>query len=341
MTDLEMRVWEKAMNLADSANGQLVYLTHFGSYLYGTNIAGKSDTDIKGIFLPSRKSMLTNTSVHSKNYSSKKGGQLKNSTDDVDIDLWSVQKWLLELLPKGDVGAIDLLFSPSNKSCTLWDNGVLEEVFSNPTKFLNLSDSSGVVQYGVRQARKYGIKGSRLGALKKVVEFINNHQLDDSTKILDMIPDIVSYCGNEKYCCQLINNNAPAIRILGKIHSGGITFGELKERVNGLMDKYGDRTEKAMNNCGIDFKALSHAFRAIDEVESLLNTGKIEFPLKNREFMMNVKLGEYDWTDVEPLLEARLDEIMSKCEAYDSHYNIDYVRNVVVSMYDDSNYNFD
>lgn len=335
VTEIERHVLDKALAMAGDVDGELVYLTHFGSRLYGTNVEGKSDTDIKGLFLPSKKSLLIGKTANHCNYSSNKSGD-KNSTDDIDIELWSVQKWLLTQLPKGEVGAIDLLFSPSNQDCVLyyWDG--LNEIFANPLKFLNLSDSSGVVQYGVKQARKYGIKGSRLGCLKKVMECLGKYSFVDGDQRLEsLIPDIVYHCQDERYCCQIINNDAPAIRILGKIHAGSIKLKEFRERIVNLANSYGNRTEKASNNDGVDFKALSHAFRAIDEVESLLKTGKIEFPLRHKEFLMNVKLGEYTYADIEPLLERRLDEIMALCDNHENTFDLELVKNTIYKMYNE------
>ena len=42
----------------------LLYLTMFGSQLYGTS-TGSSDVDIRGIFLPSQKSLVLQDAKHS------------------------------------------------------------------------------------------------------------------------------------------------------------------------------------------------------------------------------------------------------------------------------------
>jgi predicted nucleotidyltransferase len=91
----------------------LLFLTIFGSSLYGTETPGKSDLDLRGIFLPSIGALALNKAPKSLQRSTNRTGQ-RNSAEDVDIDLWSVQHWLLKLLPAGDTGDLDLMFSPSH-----------------------------------------------------------------------------------------------------------------------------------------------------------------------------------------------------------------------------------
>ena len=43
---------------------------------------------------------------------------------------------------------------------------------------------------------------------------------------------------------------------------------------------YGARAEETQRGEGIDFKTLSHALRALEQMEGLLQTSKIIFPLK-------------------------------------------------------------
>ena len=38
--------------LASEAGGRLLFLTVFGSVLYGTDIPGRSDEDVRGVYLP-------------------------------------------------------------------------------------------------------------------------------------------------------------------------------------------------------------------------------------------------------------------------------------------------
>lgn len=51
---------EQAQALCRQHDARLLFLTFFGSILYGTATPGKSDVDLRGIFLPSRTSLALN-----------------------------------------------------------------------------------------------------------------------------------------------------------------------------------------------------------------------------------------------------------------------------------------
>ena len=51
-------ITELAKKLCEENNAALLYLTACGSTLYGTEIDGKSDLDVRGVFLPNAESIV-------------------------------------------------------------------------------------------------------------------------------------------------------------------------------------------------------------------------------------------------------------------------------------------
>lgn len=296
----------EALELCRANDARLVYLTVFGSELYGTS-AGKSDLGVRGIFLPSLQSVILGNAKKSLRFSTGKA-DCRNSAEDMDIDLWSVENWGMHLLPDGDTGALDLLFSPSNRECVLYDTGLLAPVFGNPLKFLDLANNQAYAEYALSQAKKYGIKGSRLGAIRSVWKWLLEH--DVQGRLLERLEEIVTACGHEKYCfARDMPDGQHALVLCGKIHVGGIKMSDFRNRVCQDMGKYGERAKAAEANQGVDYKALSHALRALDQMEELLLTGEIRFPLASREKLKAVKRGEIPWNDLENIILARLEEV--------------------------------
>jgi len=76
-----------------------------------------------------------------------------------------------------------------------------------------------------------------------------------------------------------------------------------------FYESYGKRALMAMENKGIDWKAISHAFRAAYETKQLLTENIITFPLKNAKFVRDIKEGKYHYQDVNPQLEKLIDEV--------------------------------
>ena len=325
----------KAQELCQQNGVELLYMTLFGSSLYGTATPGKSDLDIKGIFLPTMKSLIFGEAPKSLHWSSGDDAH-RNTADDMDIDLWSLQYWLLKLLPIGDTGACDVLFSPSNAECTIFRDSRLDDVFNNPDRFLDAKHCRAYADYSLGQAKKYGIKGSRLGALRAVHKWVLAHpDLDGMARFESILEKLVAECGDGRYCTCVDSATGPALQLCGKIHVGGIRIREFVQRVEADMDKYGARAIEAEKNLGLDFKALSHALRAFDQMEQLYKTGRIVFPLATREKLLRVKRGEIPWVDLEPMIVERLKEIDAIREASDTKvvYDLDFAKAQVEKCY--------
>ena len=73
---------------------QLVCLMRFGSHLYGTSTEA-SDTDVKGIYIPTLQDYFEQTVVKSIHIDSKKAGDgEKNTAEDYDIELFSLNHFI-------------------------------------------------------------------------------------------------------------------------------------------------------------------------------------------------------------------------------------------------------
>jgi len=266
---------------------RLLYLTEFGSTLYGTDSLS-SDIDYKGIFLPSIDSVILGLNKPTYEYSS--GNQnSKNTADDIDISLYSVQQFF-KFLNKGETSALDLLFSMKSPSAIFTDPRFIDTLHRNLDKLLTKNTAS-FVGYCMQQASKYGIKGSRYG---EIVEFAKH----------------LSTCSNchqistegYKYIMHIEQKGKTYISVLGKLHDISLSIQLLKDRVLAARDQYGSRAKSSAT--GTDWKALSHALRVILELRELVSTNFVKFPLAYADSIKQVKYN----TD-ESLLPATLGNI--------------------------------
>lgn len=296
----------KAEELCSQHGAQLMFLTVFGSGLYGTQSPGYSDIDLRGIFLPSLQSLALNQAHKSLRYSTG-SNECRNTCEDVDIDLWSVQYWL-KLLAEGDTGAIDMIYAPSNAEAVVYCHGALKPIFAEPLRLIGSSGSRGYAEYSLGQAKKYGIKGSRLGAIKRVWQWLNSQSQvwGPKDRLGSFIGDIATYCDDGRYCFPAETPQGAALHLCGKTYMGGMRLAEFSQRLQSDMDRYGARALDAERNEGLDFKALSHAVRAIYQMEELLSEGRIVFPLRNRDELLAIKQGQRPWVELEPYILERL-----------------------------------
>lgn len=88
---------------------EIIHLFEGGSALHGARIEGKQDLDIYGVFLePASRALGIDPFEHF--VSSTSGNERKNTSEDVDITLYSLRRWA-ELACKGNPTAINFLFA--------------------------------------------------------------------------------------------------------------------------------------------------------------------------------------------------------------------------------------
>jgi len=270
----------------------------FGSHLYGTDTP-KSDKDFKGVFMPNYKDVLLGNIPKSINTSTNQNN-IKNSSDDVDTETYSLH-YFLKLACQGETVALDMLHAPDNmilEKSEEWDY-----IINNRSKFYT-KDLRAFIDYAMKQAAKYGAKGSRLNSAKSIIDFINMFPLDDRLGCYwDMLPRDENIF-NIKDSPQ----NVKQISICGKVFQFTTPIKHVLESINKFYLVYGDRARAAAENRNIDQKAVSHAFRAAYQVKSIFTKGTIIFPLPEAEFLKEVKSGSIDYSILGPMLDNEIDE---------------------------------
>lgn len=315
-------------------NCRLLYATQFGSILYGTTIEGRSDIDIRGIFLPNINEVLLGKAAERLHYSTG-NAHARNTSADIDIDLCSLNKWLLNLLPQGDIGALDLLFSPTNKTCVIYCEPFMERIFQNSHEFINLHGQKSYTNYSMRQAKKYGIQGSWLGTIKKVCEWLENLKWGAGDGLEMHLNDLIANCANDKYCFPIRCGKEKSVAICGKTYPASWSMEEFSNHIHAIYDKFGTRAKAAMAGRDLDWKALSHAVRALDQVIELNSEGSIHFPLKNTMEIMKIKKGLFSWPEVEKIIIEKLQEAENAClcSPHAFNYNMQLAEKTVLEAY--------
>ena len=163
---------------------KIIVKTIFGSHLYGTSTP-ESDKDFKGIFMPSKEQIFLGHIPKSYNKNTKKGNE-KNTSDDVDTEIYSLH-YFIKLACEGQTVALDMLHAPDNmiiESSHIW-----RAIVKNKEKFYT-KNLKAFIGYARRQASKYGIKGSRLNAAKKIMDILIDYKYSDKKMkvVWDQLP---------------------------------------------------------------------------------------------------------------------------------------------------------
>ena len=289
----------------------------FGSHLYGTSTPN-SDTDYKGIYLPTRRDVILQSIKKSVNFNSNKDN-IKNSNNDIDEEYYSLH-YFIKLALDGQTVAVDLLHSNDFViSSYIWDH-----IKDNRKKFYSKNLYS-FVGYAKGQADKYGIKGSRMGSLEEVINVLKN--LDSKKRLSEIeheIPKLDYVEITEEF---LIVNN--------RKFDWTTTIDYVLKILEKIYQNYGTRTRDAKDNKGIDWKAISHAFRAIYQVEKIIDTGDLKFPLKDREYLKEIKSGKLNFLDVSEKLESATNLVIDKLNNSNlpEYPDVEYWNDYIVDIY--------
>lgn len=283
--------------------GRLIFKCYTGSKLYGTDDE-KSDTDIKGVFLPELKDLVLGKAPKCYQFSTG-DNHVKNSKEDTDETYYSLH-YFLELLSKGDTNALDLFFSYTNTNCILISDEMWNENWDLIKEKIITKNLTRYLSYVKSQSMKYSLKGDKLRDYKSFRDFLsgieNKTLLEYLSCNYEEINDFLvgenkkfPYFGEKSFFERAKNGNYYLV-----IHD--IKF-DVKEscvvnfeKVNRVIKSYGDRVNKVAKDNGVDYKALSHAVRVIFQVEELLKEGHITFPLKEREFIKSIKYKKTEMT---------------------------------------------
>lgn len=287
-----------------------VIKSYFGSHLYGTSTP-ESDVDYKEIFIPDARQIMTDSVKNHMTMNTNDSSQ-RNTKDDIDHELFSLKQFL-KLASKGETVALDMLHTPPECIVLSELPQVWEFIYANRARFYT-TDMKAYLGYVRKQAAKYGVKGSRVAALREVVEVLDNTpdtktEFHESTPRRVRVGTLTSVLPVNEFC-QWINTKDDKggeqvfYEVLGRKFQASISVEMMKTSIYKLDKEYGERARQAEQNEGIDWKALSHALRGGFQLEEIYSTGDLKYPLKSAKLLKEVKAGNIPFKEVQQLLET-------------------------------------
>ncbi len=293
----------------------------FGSWLYGTNTP-ESDLDYKAIYIPSVKDIVLGKIKKTINISRKKEEKERNTKDDIDVEIFSLDRYV-DLLCEGQTVALDMLFSPEFKQSTERDDlECLAKIYNNRLRLLS-KNTAAFFGYAKQQAHKYGIKGTRMDAVKRTLEVLETLPKKERLEFVwEKIEKLVDDCSNlislEKTpLAEIVLIPSPDgkkqirhLNVCGRKISETTTVEKALDCYGKIYKEYGNRAVLANLEGGKDWKALSHAVRVAEEAIELLLTGFITFPRPERELLVKIKKGNIPYELVSEMIEKGLERIL-------------------------------
>jgi len=294
---------------------EILFLTVHGSHLYGLNHAD-SDVDIKGVFLPTNREIVLGNIPKTVKYTSGDDNS-KNSKEDCDVELFSLN-YFFDLASRGDTGAISMLSAPENLviiQSDTWRNIVLHK------SMFYSKNMAGLIGFVRTQANKYCEKGDRLKCAIDA-EYFFEARCPDS-KLIDFWDDLPNGSHIEK----IDKDGRKFYSVCNRLIQDTSKSSYACSIVKSIVSSYGKRSISAFNNNGLDWKAISHAFRVSNELSDLYKFGTIKYPLVNSETILDIKLGKLDFKNyVLPRLNSLMDEVNALSEKSNFPQEVDKKR---------------
>ena len=305
--------------------GKLVYLSQYGSHLYGLDTPS-SDLDFRGIYIPS----INDIVLHKDQDEINKEVQIDNNK--VDVKIFSLQKFI-KLCSKADTNALDLLFSLRTRADHQWKyEGLVHSVpqemeypvrfiYNNRDKLINTNKLESPITYAFKQATKYGLKGERLKVLEDILQLCKEYQSYDFQDIplyefIEWADEAIPW--DDKHLkIDILDNKGKKEKYLfvcGVQHQFNLSLKTFTERIEEKIDKEYTSERTKSSKDGNDWKALSHAIRVLVEVQELLETGDIKFPLKNKDFIKDIKLGRVERGIIDEYFNKNLSDIINQVQ---------------------------
>lgn len=296
----------------------------FGSHLYGTNSAN-SDTDIKGVYMPTARQMKLGKFPKTINESTKKDSSQKNTAADTDKEFYSLH-YFMDLACEGETVALDMLHAPATAWHEATDEWTLLVAYRSIFYTKNLKS---LVGYARRQAAKYGVKGSRLHEARLVLDVLR------SVGSYDKVSDVLARLPIGEHVGPIEKDGVAFYGICGRYLTLNARCEHYVPMVEAFIREYGDRAKQAEANEGIDWKAVSHAFRAAYQTRAIFRDGDFTYPLPETEYLKAVKSGKLHFkNEVAPALDALMDEVevLSKTSSYPERVDREKVDSLLLTL---------
>lgn len=289
----------------------------FGSHLYGTSTPS-SDVDFKSVFIPSARDILLQRAKGTMSDRRPKAEFEKNVAGEEEEERFSLQRFL-GLAAEGQTVALDMLFAP-DWALTEASDAIWQTIAANRAKLLSRK-SKAFIGYAMKQASKYGVKGSRVAASRAALDALK-YGVDahgSAAKLEEIDAAIRQFVESSEHMAlvpmQMVNGGTVLHwEVCGRKMPYSSSIKNARDVMQRLVDEYGHRALQAESNQGVDWKALSHAVRVGNQAIELLTTAHITFPLPNAAHVLSVKRGEFPYKQVAEEIETLMDKVLAAAE---------------------------
>ena len=281
---------------------KLLLLTKSGSHLYGTNTP-ESDEDYLGVFIPlDLKYYLGFHKIEEVDLSIKdKDENGKNTKEAVDIKLYDLRKFI-QLASQNNPNIVELLFAHTNKEAIIFKDKDFKVFENNVDLFLSQRVQLAFLGYAKSQLKKGRQKPQNYNNLIKFKKFLENLLKNGKEN------DVLGAYKNELLKLGFKTKDKDKfIQVSNLTFPLNFYIKKVLRMVNEKLQSASHRA-KSWETIKYDSKFFMHLFRLIEEGTMLIKERKLEFPLRNKEFLIKVRNGKFTLEELEKMVDEKVNE---------------------------------
>jgi len=339
-------------------NGLLVFEVITGSRSYGLDTA-TSDTDIKGVFV------LPKDMFYGLEYTA----QVNNETNDI---VYYELKRFMELLSKNNPNILEMLHVP--EKCVLQKHRVMDLL--QPEMFLSKLCEQSFANYAFTQIKKaYGLEKKIVNPVeeerKSVLDFCFVHEDREAEPLKKWLAEKgweqskiglaaiahvrdcynlyysneFNYAGvtkkdnaNEVSLSSIPKGEKPLAMLYFNKDAYSVYCKQYREYWNWVAKRNEERYKTTMSHGkNYDAKNMMHVFRLLLMAKEIATEGRINVYRKDREFLLSIKEGKFEYDELVQQAEALKDELPLLYQRSDlkDEPDVDKINDLLIRMRDE------
>lgn len=310
-------------DLQNYAESNKILEVRTGSHLYGTNTE-TSDEDFIGIFLPPEDYIIGLKSVKEVDLSIKsKGSDGRNTSEAIDKKFYEFRKFV-NLALGNNPNILEILFADNIN--VLFTNSFGRDLLSRRHLFPCKQLSKKFTGYARAQRHKMVIKKDNFNELLEGYKLLQS--MPDKMVLVEvvrhpsnkMMKDLTNICSGFK---PIFEKRHQHIYVGDLAIEPGVYVKKVRNMLKDRLDKATNRSELILKY-GFDSKFGAHLIRLLSEGLELLKTGGLEFPLKNKYELLDIRNGRWSLEEVIKYSEDLENELLDAVKTSKLPNNPDY-----------------
>lgn len=250
------------------------------------------------MFMPETRDILLGRIPRS-NASSTQDDTRKNLPGELDSEFYSLHHFI-KLATQGQTVALDMLFAPPSMTEKGEYYEIWEAILERRDQLLSRS-MNAFIGYARTQAAKYSLRGERFTRLQTFFEHLQRDGVLETSQLSLLWDELPR--DDERMAPQKIRE----LQIAGKWFGETTPIWLVRQSVESALGRYGDRSRASAE--GVDWKAMSHAVRVSRELQDILVSRSITFPLPYAKELLEIKEGRVPLEEVQVMLDTLLSSV--------------------------------